>query len=126
MDGIFAKRKPADAIDHLQFDAPSKRTLTTSIFPSPQTIPREYTVDNLEALIPKFWNLERLPNGELLLTREQAAQLTEMFKKKRREELEECYKDRLLKFVCKHERAVDAAKYHLPVESARVALSPYA
>jgi hypothetical protein len=123
---IFQKKQPSDGIDPLSIDVPSKRTLTTSVFPPPRSVPAALNIDRLDELIPDFWNIGTLPSGELLLSKDQINQLIAMFTKSRREELEASYKERLMTFVDQHERALDRAKGCMTPPSAAANLSPYA
>lgn len=76
-------------------DAPfcyqSKRTVSSSVFPHPSSIPRQFDIDSIEAKIPKFWKLHRDSAGRPLLTRDQVEQLKREIVAERASELSARY-----------------------------------
>jgi hypothetical protein len=93
-------------------DEPSKRTLSTSIFPAPSRIPRTFQVCELESQFPTFWHdcFERTADGELLFTRDQVDQIREILLKERRDQLVEESTMRHQHFVSQPEQADRAAR----------------
>lgn len=94
---------------------PSKRIISTSIFPPPSQIPTHTDVGRLEDLIPKFWDIQRDPEtNEILMTKEQFDQLAELILNDRKNELEEAYTEIIANFKTRRDEAMDAALHVLP------------
>ena len=105
--GIFRKRFPSmDSLSQRIREHPSKRTLSTSIFPAPQKIPRPFSIANLEERLPTFWHTEKTEDGEIMLTKSQIEQMANELIKVRKEQLTEKYTEMCANFVDRHERAM--------------------
>jgi hypothetical protein len=117
---VFRKKTTALEIPtHGTAEEPSKRTLSTAIFPAPSRIPRTFEISALESRFPTFWQdrFEHAPDGELLLTRDQVDQLREVLLKERRDQLTAEYTVRLQQFVSRYDAAARAGRSQLPPES---------
>jgi hypothetical protein len=114
---VFRKRSTAlEVQDRRPTEQPSKRTLSTSIFPPASSVPRAFQIAELETRLPTFWHLETTDDGELLLTRDQLEQIKGVLVRERADELHNDYKNRLQEFVVQFERATRAASSRLPPE----------
>jgi hypothetical protein len=116
---VFVKKNTVlEIADHELSEEPSKRTISTSVFPDPTKIHPTFDLLDLERLLPLFWQeeFERAEDGEILLTEEQVTLLCDSLLESRTNQLVEIYTKCLQNFVRQYTQAERAA-IGLPPES---------
>ena len=107
---LFPKKSTTDYDTFLpsqgKFEHKSNRMVSSSIFPPPSSIPRNFDLCDLESLVPRTWKAEKGPDGEIMLTRKQVSELSKLLIERRTEQLEAEYTKMMANFVDMHIEAM--------------------